>query len=70
MSEEIVPQGQPLVRISIPTEVAVQIKLMEFDKQIAEVETQVASLKQQKMTFIYEANVEAVKNKYQGQPTV
>jgi len=49
---------------SVPIEVAVQFKLSEFDKSIADAEAVVADLKKQKFTFLHEQNLNSIKAKY------
>jgi len=51
--------------LEVPIEIAIQVKLSEFDKAIADAEFSVADLKKQKATFIHEQNILTVKNKYQ-----
>lgn len=46
--------------IKIKPEVAFNLKIIEFDKDIAELESRVASLKSQKMRFIYDTNINSV----------
>ena len=45
-------EQQDQIQIEVPVEVATQMKVMEFDKQIADAEAVVATLKQQRMSFI------------------
>jgi len=52
-------------QIEVPIEIAIQVKLSEFDKAIADAEFSVADLKKQKAAFIHEQNILTVKNKYQ-----
>ena len=46
--------------ITVDEATAFNLKIMEFDKKIAEAETTVADLKRQKATFVYETNVQNV----------
>jgi hypothetical protein len=58
-------EQQDQIQIEVPVEVATQMKVMEFDKQIADAEAVVATLKQQRMSFIYDSNIAVLKQKYQ-----
>ena len=51
---------QPTEHIDIDIGTAFALKLQEFDKRIAEAEFQVASLKKEKLTYIYDQNVQQV----------
>lgn len=58
-------EEQP-IEINVPSEVAVQMKIMEFDRMIADGESQIAKLKKDKMDFLYQSNVQAIQAKYQN----
>jgi len=49
-------------RIKVSGTAAFTIKVIEFDKKIAEAECVVSDLKRQKIDFIYNTNVQAVIN--------
>ena len=60
MSEEQVvqqPEQKPL-EIEVDPQVAFNLKLQEYDKAIATAEAQVYDLKKQKMSFVYDRNVQ------------
>ena len=52
-------QDQPM-EIEVDLQTAFQIRLQEFDKNIAAGEAQVADLKKQKMEYIYNYNVQMI----------
>lgn len=52
-------QPEP-IEIDVEPGVAFNLKLQEFDKHISEAEAQVADLKRQRATFVYETNLQAV----------
>ena len=66
--------GKPNQTASVPDQVelhvdeatAFNLRLQEFDKVIAEAESQVANLKAQKMSFIYTTNVNALLKRQQA----
>lgn len=60
------PEQKPL-EISVPAEVLVQVKLMEFDRAIATAENQVTELKKQRSEFIYQTNIQQIQAQYGGQ---
>lgn len=51
-------------KIEVPLDIAVHLKLTEFDKLIAEAEAQVYELKKQKAAFLYEQNVATIRKSY------
>jgi|WetSurMetagenome_2_1015567.scaffolds.fasta_scaffold38899_4 hypothetical protein len=51
-------------KIEIPAEVAMQLKLMEFDQAIARAEEQVATFKKQRAEFVLNENVGIVKARF------
>jgi biopolymer transport protein ExbD len=53
-------QEQQPLEIEVDAQTAFQIKLQEFDKNIATGEAQVADLKKQKMEYIYNYNVQMI----------
>jgi cell division septum initiation protein DivIVA len=65
MADEIQNAEKKPLEIAVPTEVAVQVKVMEYDKLIADAEANVASLKQQKMSFILDTTIRNIQNQYQ-----
>jgi len=59
MSEEqVVQTEQKPLEIEVEPQVAFSLKLQEFDKAIAIAEAQVYELKKQKMSFVYDRNVQ------------
>lgn len=46
------------INIDVDAATAVAIKVQEFDKNITELEAQVADMKRQKATYIYESNIQ------------
>ena len=55
------PKGSPnRIDIDVDQATATAMKVQEFDKLIAEAEANVAELKKQKATYIYEANVQSL----------
>jgi len=52
------------INIEVPLEVVVQIKISEFDKNIAEAEAKVANLKRDKMVFLHDQNINFIRKKY------
>ena len=53
--------------ITIDPETAFQLKLQEYDKNIAIAECQVTELKRQKLEFIYNRNVQMITEQYKQQ---
>jgi hypothetical protein len=53
------PQQQP-IEIEVDMQTAFQLKLQEFDKVIAIAEAQAADLKKQKMSTIYDYNLQMI----------
>ena len=47
-------------QINIDPGTAFSLKIQEFDKKIAEAELSVATLKRDKMTFVYDQNVQQI----------
>ena len=62
-NETKAPENEQL-NITIDNETAFQLKLQEFDKNIANAEFQVSDLKRQKMDFIYSRNVQMITDAY------
>ena len=62
--EEQKQEQKPQLEIQIDNETAFQLKLQEFDKNIATVECQVADLKRQKLEFVYNRNVQMITEQY------
>ena len=62
MSEEQVQQQpeQKPIEIEVDPQVAFNLKLQEYDKAIAIAEAQVYDFKKQKMSFIYDQNVQVI----------
>ena len=59
MAEEVkVQEEQKPLEITVDPQVAFNLKLQEFDKAIAVAEAQVYELKKQKMSFVYDRNVQ------------
>lgn len=50
----------PETQITIDPGTAFSLKMQEFDKKIAEAELAVATLKKEKMCFIYDQNVQQI----------
>jgi hypothetical protein len=50
--------------IDVPMQVAMQVKVLEFDKAISEAEIQVATLKAQRAKFLYDSNLNLVQQQY------
>lgn len=59
------PEGQQKIEISIEPQVAFTLKCQEYDKLIAEAEKQVADLKAQKASYIYDTNTQIILKDYQ-----
>lgn len=57
VAQETVGEEKP-VEIEVEPQVAFNLKIQEYDKAIATAEAQVADLKKQKMSFIYDRNVQ------------
>lgn len=57
------------IDISVDQVTAFNLKVQEFDKNIAEAKAVVADLNKQKATFIYETNVQAIVAKAKQQET-
>jgi hypothetical protein len=55
---------QKPLEIQVPEEVAYQLKLMEFDKNITMAKAQIADMERQKMDFVYQTAINGVANKY------
>jgi hypothetical protein len=53
------------VQITVPAQIAHQIKVMDFDKAIADAKSQVATLEAQRAKFIYDSNLQMVQQQYQ-----
>jgi len=61
-------QVQADQKISIDAQTFFMVKLQEFDKMIAEAESNVANLKMQKASYIYDTNVQQIlQSKQQSQ---
>lgn len=58
--EQAVEQQQQNEKIDIDVGTAFSLKLQEFDKKIAVAEFEVASLKKEKMSYIYDQNVQQI----------
>jgi hypothetical protein len=54
-------------KIEVPPVVAANMKIMEYDRQIADAELHVASLKKQRADFVYDANIQEIRRSYQAQ---
>lgn len=52
-------------KIEVPLDIAIQMKVLEFDKAIADAEATIAEIKKNKMAFLYDQNMEIIKQKYQ-----
>jgi|WetSurMetagenome_2_1015567.scaffolds.fasta_scaffold837369_1 hypothetical protein len=66
-------QGQILANqtgqtLEVPIQLAVQAKILEFDKMIAEAKAQVANLETQKAQFIFDSNIKILQQQYQKIP--
>jgi hypothetical protein len=48
----------------VPPEVAVQMKILEYDKQITDAEANAAYLKHQRNMYIWDNNMQAIRAKY------
>ena len=55
-------EKQPERIINIDGKTAFSLKMMQFDKDIAEAESKVADLKKEKVTYIYDANLQELMN--------
>ena len=65
MAEDQVVQEQAApVEIQVPMEIAAQMKMVEFDRNIAIAEANVAELKKQKMIFVYDTNLQNIQQQY------
>jgi len=53
------------ISVEVPLEVVVQMKISEFDKNIAESEAKTANLKKDKMVFLHDQNINFVRQKYE-----
>ena len=53
-------------QLTVPAQVAVQLKTLEYDKVIAEARAQVANLEAQKAQFLYESNLKSIQQQYQN----
>lgn len=51
---------QPQIRIGVTEDVAFQLRIQQFDKDIATAEFKVAELKKQKTEFIFNRNLEVI----------
>jgi hypothetical protein len=64
--EQVQATAQEPIEIQVPQDVAVQVKLMEFDKAIVDAELQVATLKAQRVAFVYDVNIKSIQAKFQN----
>jgi hypothetical protein len=55
-----VEQQQEEMKIEVDSSVAFQLKLQEFDRDIARLDAQSADLKRQKIEFIYNQNLQNI----------
>jgi hypothetical protein len=55
---------QPDIQVQVDNSTAFNLKLMEFDKDIAVLEYQTAQKKAEKMSFIYDSNIQAITADY------
>jgi hypothetical protein len=62
MAEQVV---EVPTQITVPAQIAFQIKVMEFDKAIAEAKAQIATLEAQRAKFIYDSNLQSIQQQYQ-----
>ena len=62
--EKVNESAEPPV-IQVEPNIHFQIKLQEFDKNIAVLESQVADMKKQKMSFIYDYNCKVIADQHQ-----
>jgi len=60
VKEEQPVQQEQQMEIEVDMQTAFQIKLQEFDKNIATGEAQIADIKKQKMEYIYNYNVQLI----------
>jgi hypothetical protein len=67
MAEEQISKQQSQT-LEVPTQMAFQVKLLEFDKAIAEAKAQVATLEAQKAKFIFDSNIQSLQQQYQKVP--
>jgi len=56
--QEQATEEQKMMEIAVEPQVAFNLKIQEYDKAIATAEFHVADLKKQKMSFIYDRNVQ------------
>jgi hypothetical protein len=67
MSEEQVKEEQKGEQINIDMSTAFSLKLQEFDKNISEAELNVAKLKCERSTYIYNQNVQQIVSAHKEQ---
>ena len=60
-------EEQKQLEIQVDGQTAFQLRIQEFDKNIATAEFQVADLKKQKMEFVYNRNVQMIADTYKQQ---
>ena len=63
---EVTTEQKPL-EIQIDAQTAFQLKLQEFDKNIAIAEFQVSDVKKQKAEFVYSRNIQMITEQYKQQ---
>jgi hypothetical protein len=67
MSEEQVKEEQKGEQINIDMNTAFSLKLQEYDKNISEAELNVAKLKCERSTYIYNQNVQQIVSAHKEQ---
>jgi hypothetical protein len=65
MPVQSTPQGsnEP-IEVKVPVELAIKLRLQEFDKNIDAHKAEAAKLEAEKSAFIYKVNTEQIVNKY------
>jgi len=57
---ETQPPAEPEMQINLDMQTAMAIRLQEFDKKIAAAELEVAKLKSEKFSYVYDTNVQQI----------
>jgi len=63
--EEEKAKNKP-IEINVDSSVAFQLKIQEFDRNIARLESQVADLKRQKAEFAYDQNLQMIADQHRS----
>jgi hypothetical protein len=59
-TKQVEAQPEEQMKIDVDAQTAFALKLQEFDKEIAQAEEKVATIKKDKATYIYDQNVQQV----------